>query len=198
MFQPATISSDKNRMLRTFRKWHSWGGLLLSLLILLVAATGILLNHKDLFFHGGGRSTGPTGLLTSTTDFRALPISFDRALEVAREHYGEVPLEKIELRDERGWLAYKVGRGHGEEIRIDAHTGEVFSKYGFKTAANAEPTLHWAKIATDLHTGKLLGAAGKLAVDATSIAIIALTLTGVYLWWIPKLRKWERSHKPRP
>ncbi|OHB78820.1 MAG: hypothetical protein A2W31_11995 [Planctomycetes bacterium RBG_16_64_10] len=188
--------SGKNWLLISLRQWHSWGGLFVSLLILLVAVTGILLNHKDTFLHGGEKKDGPTGLLTSTTDFKALPIAFDRALEIAREHYGEVSLEKIELKDERGWLVYKVSRGHGEEIRIDACTGEASSKYGLSLKSNGETALNWAKIAEDLHTGKIFGTVGKLAVDLTSGAIIALSLTGIYLWGMPLLRK-RRNTKSR-
>jgi len=197
MTQSAANSSDRNRLLRTFRKWHSWGGLFLSLLILAVAATGILLNHKDAIFHGGEGNRGPSGLLTSTTDLRVLPIRFERALELAREHYGDVPLDKIELKDERGWLAYKISRGNGDEIRIDAETGEVLAKYEARMSGRAAPAFDWKKFVTDVHTGKILGTAGKLAIDATSIAIIALTLTGVYLWGLPLVRKRHNAQKRR-
>jgi hypothetical protein len=181
-------SSNKNWLLVQFRKWHGWGGVFLSLFILTVAVTGILLNHKDFFFHGK-KKDGPTGVLTSATDFTTLPISFDRALAISRGHFGDVPLEKIELKDERGWLHYKVARGHGQELRIDASTGETSSKYGVKLASGGKTAYNWAKIVDDLHTGKLFGLAGTLSVDITSGVIIALTLSGLYLWTVPLLRK---------
>lgn len=178
----------KNRLFIKFRRWHAWGGMLLSFFILVVAVTGILLNHKDIFLHRGA-SAGPTGALTTAADLASLPVGFDRALELARGHYGHVALDKLELKDEQGRLVYKVSRGHGEEIRIDARTGEVFSKYGASLAPDGRSALHWPKIVTDMHTGKILGLAGKLMVDLTSVVIIALTLTGVYLWAVPLLRK---------
>jgi hypothetical protein len=52
-----------------------------------------------------------------------------------------------------------------------------------------------AKVVTDLHSGKILGTAGKLAIDATAVAIVGLTLTGVYLWWLPKLRKRQNARR---
>jgi hypothetical protein len=183
---------NKNWLLVKFREWHSWGGLLLSAFILTVAVTGILLNHKNLVFHRGENGDRLSGQLSATTDLAALPIGFDRALALGRDHFGDVPLEKIELKDERGQLIYKVCRGQGQEIRIDAHTGEVTSKYGLRLAAGDAPRragLNWAKIVDDLHTGKLLGSPGKLLVDATSVVIIALTLSGLYLWAVPWLRK---------
>lgn len=190
----APQSSNKNWLLVQFRKWHGWGGAVLSLFILTVAVTGILLNHKDFFFAGKVKE-GPTGLLTSSTDFAAVPVSFDRALAISREHFGDVPLEKIELKDERGVLQYKIVRGHGEEIRVDANTGEATSKYGAKLNATGASKYNWAKIVDDFHTGKFFGLAGTLLVDVTSGVIIALTLTGLYLWIVPLIRK--RQSKAR-
>ena len=179
---------NKNRRLIKFRRWHLWGGLLFSLLILVIAVSGILLNHKDLLFHGG-KKEGPTGLLTSTTDLQSVPIGFDRALELTRDHYGDVWLDKIELKDEHGRLIYKVSRGYGENVRIDAQTGEMSSKYGISLTSNGKTSLDWGKIVEDLHTGKIVGTFGKLAVDVVSVAIIVLVLTGIYLWGVSLLRK---------
>ncbi|MEX2173852.1 MAG: PepSY-associated TM helix domain-containing protein [Pirellulaceae bacterium] len=187
-------SANKNWLLVQFRKWHGWGGAILSLFILVVAVTGILLNHKDLFFHGEAKKE-PHGLLMSSTDLRTLPVSFDRALAISRDHYGDVPLEKIELKDERGWLHYKVARGDGDEIRIDAQTAEATHKYGANLKAGGATAYNWAKIVDDLHTGQIFGTAGKLTVDVTSGVIIVLTLTGLYLWVVPLLRK--RQSKSR-
>jgi hypothetical protein len=49
--------------------------------------------------------------------------------------------------------------------------------------------INWAKLVDDLHTGKVFGSAGVLLIDVTSGVIIALTLTGIYLWGVPMLRK---------
>jgi uncharacterized iron-regulated membrane protein len=188
----ADPNTGKNRLLGKLRKWHSWGGVLMSLLILLVAITGFLLNHKDYLLHGQ-RKEGPTGLLTSTTHLDSLPISFERAMEIARGHFGDVPLEKIELKDEHGWLAYKVSRGHGQEVLVDARTGKASTKYGIALQAKGESTLNWAKIVDDLHTGKFFGSIGSLVVDLTSGTLVALTLSGIYLWGVPLLRKRQNA-----
>lgn len=187
--------SNKNWLLVKFRQWHSWGGVFLSVFILLVAVTGIILNHKDFFLNKGEKKEHASGLLTSTTDFGSIPVSFNQALELARGHFGDVPLEKIELKDERGQLMYKVVRGEGDEIRIDAQTAEVSTKYGMSLSETGTSTLNWGKIIDDLHTGKILGLFGKLTVDFTSGVIIALTLTGIYLWGVPMLLKRRNALK---
>lgn len=186
---------SKNWLLIKFRQWHSWGGVFLSFFILLVAVTGIILNHKDVFLGKGEKKPHATGLLTSTMDFASVPVSFSQALGLAREHFGDVPLEKIELKDERGQLVYKVVRGEGEEIRIDARTAEMSTKYGMSLSKSGKTQLNWGKIVDDLHTGKILGLFGKLTVDFTSGVIIALTLTGIYLWGVPILLKRRNALK---
>ncbi len=188
MEETANRRPNKNRLLIKFRRWHLWGGLLFSLLILVIAVSGILINHKDLFLHGG-KKKGPTGLLTSTTDLDSMPIGFDRALELTRDHYGDVWLDKIELKDDGGRLIYKISRGHGKNVIIDAQTGEMFSKYGISLTSNGKTSLDWGKIVEDLHNGKIFGIFGKLTADTASAAIIVLVLTGIYLWVVPLLRK---------
>jgi len=187
--------SNKNWLLIKFRQWHSWGGVFLSVFILIVAVTGIILNHNDFFLHKEKKEKSASGLLTSSTDLASVPVSFTRALELARSHFGDVPLEKIELKDEYGHLIYKVIRGEGEELRIDARTAEMSTKYGMSLSKTGQTTLNWGKIIDDLHTGKIMGLFGKLTVDFTSGLIIALTLTGIYLWGMPMLLKRRNALK---
>jgi hypothetical protein len=55
--------------------------------------------------------------------------------------------------------------------------------------APAAKPFNWGKAIKDLHTGKIGGEAGKLLVDGVAVILIVLTLTGLYLWLIPILRK---------
>ncbi len=198
----STRPRNKNWLPVKFREWHSWGGLLLSVFILIVAVTGIILNHKDLFLRGKIEARATTGLLSASTDLSSLPIDFARVLDLARDQYGDTPLEKIELKDERGVLMYKVVKGDGEEIRINATTGDVTSKYGKMLSGPGKDQLNWGKIVDDLHTGKIFGTAGKLTVDFTSVVIILLTFSGIYLWAVPWMRKRQsrqrRAENPVP
>lgn len=197
---PAPRPVNKNWLLVTFRQWHSWGGLFLSVFILTVAVTGIILNHKDFFLRGEIKQEKASGLLTASTDFNAIPITFAAAQSLARDHFGDGPIEKIELKDEHGVLIYKIVKGKGQEVVIDAHSGAMTTKYGFKVDPKDQKTakagINWGKIVDDLHTGKILGTPGQLFIDFTSLVIIALTLSGIYLWWVPFFRK-RRSAQDR-
>lgn len=107
------------------------------------------MNHKDLVFHGGKKK--PAGVLRSTTNLDGVAVSITQALALAHDHYGDVSLEKIELKDEDGRLIYKVSQGGGKEVRIDAETGDVSSKYGRRLKGNDDSKMDWAKTA-DIYT----------------------------------------------
>jgi hypothetical protein len=200
----AATTRPKNWLLIQFRQWHGWLGTVLSLLIVLVCLSGIYLNHKDLFAprQVPAGATGkapaesarkpPVGGLTTTTDLSRLAIDLPGALRMARELWGDVPLEKVEIKHEKGTLVYKVNAGQGREVLVDADSGTTTVKgpTGPPTPGQAaQAGVDWGKFIKDLHTGKLGGLAGKLLVDLTAVVVMVLTLSGLYLFIVPKLRQ---------
>ncbi|MBI2227656.1 MAG: PepSY domain-containing protein [Deltaproteobacteria bacterium] len=198
----------KNWLLIKFREWHIWLGVALSLFIVIVCVTGIYLNHEWLKLFKAEPHSKPVtvashkpepaeaGLLTTSTDFMTQPISFAQALARAREIWGDVPIRHVHLNDERGTLIYKIkAQGEDREVFINAVTGALTEKNGYKQNIQDHPQadlkrgVNWNKVMKDLHTGKLGGETGKLLIDFTSLIIVGLTVTGIYLWLVPKWRK---------
>jgi len=131
---------NPNALLIAFRKYHTWLGVVMSLFVLLIATTGIYLNHKDLFkpnkeekpppeIAGKEPPTGDGSTLTTTTDLNQLPVTFADAQAAYRDKYGEQPIERIELKNEKGRLVYKVKAASGELV-VDAQSGTSASKKG--------------------------------------------------------------------
>jgi hypothetical protein len=202
----------KNWLLIKIREWHTWLGVALSGFVVLVCATGIYLNHKDLFKPAeekpeppqmAGKPEQPKGPPTvgSADELAQLPIGFDRVLRLAREQWGDTALERVELKAEKGQVVYKVKAGPGRELIIDAQSGALAAKEGHHEehrgpdGARTGGGINWGKLMMDLHTGKLVGGPGKLLVDLTSFTIIVLTLTGVYLWAVPLWRKRQSARE---
>jgi len=198
----------KNWLLIKFREWHIWLGVALSLFIVIVCVTGIYLNHEWSTLFTGEPNNKPVaaaslkpkpveaGLLTTSTDLMTQPISFTQALAQARELWGDVPIKHVHLNDERGTLIYKIkAQGKDREVFINAVTGALTEKNGYNQNTQVHPQagiqrgVNWGKVMKDLHTGKFGGEAGKLLIDFTSVIIIGLTVTGIYLWVVPKWRK---------
>lgn len=200
----------KHHWLARFRRWHKWGGLGAGLFLLVVASSGIVLNYKRPIFAVLGlegeakeaKSAGtksrlsaqrenPAGALTTAAGFTAGILSLDQALATARDTWGDVSLERIELRADRGLLVYRVRARGGAEVQINAITGAHFLKGAYekvKVAADGTAgarTPDWGKIILDLHTGQIGGEAGKIIMSLAALLLIFLTMSGVYLWLKP-------------
>jgi uncharacterized iron-regulated membrane protein len=214
---PAPAPKPKHRLLAQARQWHRWGGLVAGLFLLLVGASGIVLNYKQPIFAALGLERSPTkpersrpsteaAKLEFSTGggLAALPVSLERALEIVRAEWGEVPLERIELKAERGAALYKFKQKAGSELCVNAATGAYFTKGEYervgKAGADGVPVraTDWGKILIDLHTGKIGGEVGKAIMSLAALLLLLLTLSGVYMWLKPLLiRRQNASAKPR-
>lgn len=242
-----TAKPNPNARLLQYRKLHTWFGLFAAAFLVVIAATGIYLNHKDTFrplleLAGappkGDEHAGPSGKPgTTASELAALPVSLPQALEAAAPHLGDRSVERVELKPEHGRVVYKVKAVGGPEVVVDAATGAAELKGEAKPPKADEPKgekggkgpkpkgekgnkgepavatasaggpppaeprpdpkgMDWGKAIKDLHTGKIAGDAGKLFVDLVAAGIILLTVTGIYLWAVPALRK-RRSARER-
>jgi hypothetical protein len=178
---------SQNRLFAAFRDWHGWLGILIAALFLVIGTTGIFLNHKNLWPGNPNLNAKPgasnTHALTTATALSAIPVSFEQALARCRQTWGDVPLDNLHLKNENGALVYKFKAPYGRELLVDAMTGEAMEK-----------PRNWAGLMADLHTGKILGENGRLLADLAALALLALTVTGVYLWLMPALRRRKARH----
>jgi hypothetical protein len=191
-----------NRRLKLFRQWHMWGGLAAGACILLAGVSGVVLNYKQPVFRALGlerkampdepareKSSPPAVKITTATALHTLPVTWERALELARAEWGDTPLERLELKAEAGEITYKLKRKGGGELWVNAVTGDHFFKGEYeKRLSKAGPVqTDWGKILIDLHTGKIAGATGKAVMSVAAVMLVFLTLSGVYLWVKPVL-----------
>jgi uncharacterized iron-regulated membrane protein len=175
------------------------------------ACTGILLNYKGPIFETLGLTAAPVSnprrgsvlstksiprteaRLTTTRGFAAAAVSAERVVEIARDAWGDVPLDRIELKAERGGVVWKVKAKTGTELLIDGVTGSVAAKGPYERlgppGADGAPqrSTDWGKLLLDLHTGKIGGEVGKAAMTVAAFGLLFLTLSGLYLWLKPVL-----------
>lgn len=197
---------SKNWLLAKSRHWHTWGGLMAGLFLLIVGTSGIVLNYKQPIFSALGlekkfpkpeKSKDDAKVATlgfsTGSGLAAVPVSLERALEIARAEWGNVPLERIELKADRGEMIYRLKKKGGEELWVNAITGSHFAKAEYerigKAGADGMPMRQtdWGKILLDLHTGKIGGAVGKAIMSVAAALLLLLTLSGVYMWLKPLL-----------
>ena len=169
---------------RINRKTHYWGALVVALPVLIVIVTGILLLlKKDIDWLQPPTAAGQGKVPT---------LSVARILEVSKSVpeagiAGWADIDRVDLRPRKGVL--KVRARNSWEIQIDHQTGEV---------------LHVAYRRSDLiealHDGSFFHAAAKLWVFLpASVVLLALWVTGVYLFLVPLLaRRKARQRRARP
>ena len=204
-------------LLAKSRQWHAWGGLIAGVFLLVVGVSGIVLNYKQPVFSALGlekkiprqdnakpEAKQPKIDFSTAGGFAALPVGMDQALEIARVEWGNVPLERIELKHERGEMLYKFKQKNGAELWVNAVTGLHLTKRQYERIGKAGPdgvvarSTDWGKILIDLHTGKIGGEAGKAIMSVAALLLILLTVSGIYMWIKPlTIRRRNAKEKAR-
>lgn len=198
----------KNWLLAQSRQWHKWGGLFAGLFLLLISITGIVLNYKQPIFSKlgiemkrGERDASPLPAskssdevaFTTAAGVTGGKVDFAGALAIARAEWGEVPLERAELRAERGTVSYRFRKSGGEELWVNAADGTHLVKGEYERLGKPDKdgtvtrTTDWGKILIDLHTGKIGGSFGKALMTFVAGLLLLLTLSGFYVWLKPLL-----------
>ena len=166
-----------------FRRTHKWAGILLSLVFLNMAVTGILLLQKKKF--SCIQPPTRTGAEGQIEDF--IPTS--RLFEIIFSRGGPDfrTLDDIDRIDFRpGNRVFKVLSKHNyAEIQIDAVTGKILS-------SDWRPS----DLLEDLHDGSYYAdSMHDVFMPAAGAGLLFLILSGLYLWLSTWLRKRRQKRK---
>ena len=167
------------------RAWHKWMGLIGVGMLTIFALTGIYLNHKD-FWNGvmGIQKMKEVKMpndkplkITTANALSGAPISFEQAVATAKKQWGDVPLDKVELKMEKGAYVYKIETPEPKKMLwISASTGETV-----RLANEAKEGRSFEKFLADLHHLNF-GPGWRLGADFFAISLLLLNLTGMWMW----------------
>jgi hypothetical protein len=159
------------------RKLHRWGAVVIALPLIIVVATGLLLQlKKQSDWIQPPSQTGTKGGLT---------IGFDRILEIARSVpqagvSGWDDIDRLDVRPGKGMV--KVRCKNRLEIQIDTHTGEIL-----------QVSVRRSDLIESIHDGSFFFKGAKLWIFLPSALILAgLWGTGLYLFLLPYLARRRR------
>jgi hypothetical protein len=154
---------------------HRWIGVSAGLLLVMMAVTGLVLNHEDWFSPNGNVMIHNTLALARGVRLEELPVSPSQALEIAFAHVGAgVTIDRLELRTTGGGLAYKLETETNDELYIDPVTGAIHH--------DGQDGVNLARMATMLHTGEgLLNT--PWFYDAIAVALLTLVISGACLFF---------------
>jgi len=158
----------------TLRQFHFWTGAVACAFVVLLAATGIVLDHRDQLKAGAKVSVDNRLSLTRGFKPEELPVSPSKAIEIAITHLGEdATLRKIELKNAGKGLVYKIETKSKDEIHVDPITGAV--------RTTSQGGLDIVRLSKMLHTGEGL-INNPWLYDVVALALIFLAISGIVLF----------------
>ncbi len=171
---------------RLLRAWHKWVGVVAALALISFAVTGILLNNRETFGLKPPAPKPPAPDAAAASDLpkftagvrlASLPVTPEQALAIARQRFGDVPLDKLELKHEKGALQYRI---HTREkppakLYIDAATGDAVTQQP-EAAAKLE------KFILDLHHFNFGEGRFRIVADVFAGSLALLTASGLWLF----------------
>jgi uncharacterized iron-regulated membrane protein len=159
---------------------HLWSGIALGLYVLLMSVTGSVLVYRNELY----RATTREPILSKGSGPR---LTDDQLAEAAGHLYPGYRVVKISRAlnlDE----AVDIRLSRGREIKTRAFDPRSGSDLG-----NAVPTGYWlVSELLDLHDNLLGGRTGRNVNGVGAFAVLALTVTGLAIWW-PGIKTWRRS-----
>lgn len=165
---------DRRRTARVMFYAHLWFGVLTTAILLIVALTGVLLNHKR------GLGLMPEVEHTASGDFAAaLPLA--RLVELATAAAGgeaaAAGVDRMDVRPGDGLVKVRFDDRAVTEVTLDVVSGQVLH-----TGARGDVFLE------KLHSGEIMGKRWVLLSDMAALGLVIALLSGIWLWLYPKSR----------
>ena len=159
----------------TNRKIHRWLGTIPAIIFLIVSVTGILLIFSKQLKLSPNAEKGANVSINKSISMEKV---LDIALNVNKNELKSVnDIKRIEFQPKS--KIYKVRTKKGFDIQIDMSTGKVL---------RAEKNI--ASTILSIHTGAYFGNWFKTyLVTGASVALIITSITGIYLFFLPIVRR---------
>ncbi|MEM7105566.1 MAG: PepSY-associated TM helix domain-containing protein [Bacteroidota bacterium] len=171
-----SLKKDKLiRSLRQFRIWHRYIGLVLSVLLVISAITGVLLAWKknvDLL-----QPPSQKGISTALVDWKSFEEVAVIAVTALADSIGRAnpEIDRMDARPSKGMIKVLFSEGNWE-VQVDGTSGEVLSI--------AKRHSDWIE---NLHDGSIISEGFKLiSMNTLGIGLLFLIAAGVWLWYGPK------------
>lgn len=170
------------------RDLHTVAGFYLLPVAILIALTGLLYTLVwGSGFHLAAEKAGAFERtpLKSVSPPDAKPLTFDAAFDIARARYPNAKVLTLSVPAKPDaalefFAAGTTGPSLQGTFALDHSTGEVLSD----VPAERQPALRqWSNWNYPLHVGSVLGTSTKVIWLSACLVLVALPVTGVWMWW---------------
>lgn len=164
-----------SRGARAITKWmfytHLWLGVIVAFLVIIIAVTGILLNHKRAF---GFMPETDAGQPEAFAMALPLPELAERAAAAVPAEVAASGIDRMDVRPDKGIIKVRFNDNAVTEVTLALHDGAVLVT-GLRNDSFLE----------QLHSGDVFGDEGYLLSDLAAGALILLLLSGFWMWLYP-------------
>ena len=160
---------------------HLWLGVIFTAALIVISATGILLNHKRGLGLMPDVPHEPSAPFTGSLPLDSLAAIALRAVAAPN---AEAPtlgdVDRMDVRPRDGFVKVRMRDASSTEVTVDVASGKVLH-IGPRGDVFLEK----------LHSGEIFGGRGILLSDAASVVIVITIITGYWLWLTPKWRRFR-------
>lgn len=171
---------------------HLWLGVLFTVVLVVIAVSGILLNHKRALGLMPEVPRAPTQAFAAALPLdRLARIALDTATAPGVrgasgvEGRGLAGIDRMDVRPRDGYVKVRLRDRASTEVTVDLATGRVLHVGG-----RGDVFLE------RLHSGEALGDGWVLLSDAGALALLVTLLSGYWLWLAPKWRRRAAGLEP--
>lgn len=164
-----------------WRKWHRWIGFPAATFVLFASISGVLVAFSEFFGEAEALREATRDLVSpvstiSPAEAWTAPIA--KAMATARDRASGAPVDKIELqfKGDQPTVTVFLGKPEGGEDRLfvlDARTGALVREDAYAD----KPLLH------RIHSGEFFGDGGLVFAMSWGIAMAALSVSGIWIYW---------------
>jgi uncharacterized iron-regulated membrane protein len=170
--------SGKSRgftMARAMFYSHLWLGILLTVVLLVVSATGIALNHKRGLGLMPDPEHQPSGAFSESLPIHELANRAFAAIGSTPDFAG---IDRMDVRPRNGFVKVRFRDAAVTEVTVDLVSGAIIH-------VGPRGDVFMEK----LHSGEIFGANGILLSDVGAGGLVILLISGYWLWLRPRYRR---------
>lgn len=174
---------DKPRTV-TARRWlfqiHLWVGIFVGLYAIAIGVSGSVLVFREEIVDA--RTSAHHHVPAPPDATRASPDQWLAAVRQATGHKGPLSMRLPVSSTDAVEVTY-YARNSGHAVFVNPYTSQIMARL-----VTAGPVLRWLDT---LHSNFFLGRTGRLLNGIGALLLLALAITGIFIWW-PGRRLWRR------
>ncbi|MGK2963174.1 MAG: PepSY-associated TM helix domain-containing protein [Gemmatimonadaceae bacterium] len=149
-------------------------GVIITVALVLIAVTGIILNHRSALGLKPDVTSTSVTLFTNAMPLAELAI---RARAAGGPVVGNTDVDHMDVRPSEGLVKVRFSDPASTEVTLDVYSGKTLN-VGSRRDVLIEK----------LHSGEVLGKGGIFLGDAAAITLILLLFGGLWFWLAPRWR----------